>query len=58
MSTQTVLESPATSGAPAVPICEAEFEDPVLDARLPGPRAHPPWPERAATVPAGRNPAP
>ena len=57
MSTQTVAESPAISGAPPVPIHEAEFEDPFLEARLPGPRPHLPRPERAAAVPAGGNPA-
>ena len=58
MSTQTVLESPATSGALPLPIREAESEDLVLEARLSGPRAHVPRPERAAAVPAGRNPTP
>ena len=58
MSTQTVLESPATSGALPLPIREAESEDLVLEARLPGPRPHLPRPERAAAVPAGGNPAP
>ena len=58
MSTQTVLESLATSEALPVPIREAEFEDPVPEARLSAPRAHLLRPERAAAVPAGRNPAP
>lgn len=58
MSTQTVLESLATSEALPVPIRKAAFEDPVLEARLPGPRAHLFRPERAAAVPAGGNPTP
>ncbi len=33
MSTQAVLEAPATSEAPPIPIREAELEDPVLEAR-------------------------
>ena len=33
MSTQAVLETPATSEAPPIPIRQAEFEDPVLEAR-------------------------
>lgn len=33
MSTQAVLEAPAVGEAPPIPIREAEFEDPVLEAR-------------------------
>jgi ABC-2 type transport system ATP-binding protein len=33
MSTQAVLEAPAVSEAPPIPVREAEFEDPVLEAR-------------------------
>ena len=58
MSTQTVPGSLAISEALPLPIREAESEDPVLKARLSGPRAHVPRPERAAAVPAGRNPTP
>ena len=58
MSTQTVPGSLAISEALPLPIREAESEDLVLEARLAGPRAHVPRPERAAAVPAGRNPTP
>ena len=33
MSTQAVLEAPATGEAPPIPVRAAEFEDPVLEAR-------------------------